>query len=132
MRRKLAVLTLVLLTSGCWLTEPQYVGLDPKDPVVAEIVAKADGDQAVLRQEMEKYLGSQVEAVKEIDGKLTAVLSSPASEMAEDGATKFVDTILENPTPAGLFAALLAAAGAMTGVYRERRKLRKGAAKQKK
>lgn len=135
MKRILYLLCLIALLSGCWLAEPQYVSLDPKDPVVAEIVTKADGDQKILRQEIEKYLGSQVDAVRELDGKLTAVLTTPASEMAEDAATGFVDSILENPTPAGVVAGLMAALGAALGVYKERKKYRtqnsNGAAKTK-
>jgi hypothetical protein len=74
----------------------------------------------LLRVEVERLTGMQVEAVSTFKGEVLAKLTPPIQEIATAAGTTFVDGILANPTASGAAAAGLAALGAGLAVWRGR------------
>ncbi|MFH0903174.1 MAG: hypothetical protein V2A73_21305 [Pseudomonadota bacterium] len=107
---------------SCSLVEPQYVALSPEQVAVleAKLGDLGSANAELLRVEVERLTGMQVESVAKFRSEVLAKLTPPAQEAGEAVATTLVDKLIENPTASGALAALLGALGIGAEVLRRR------------
>lgn len=107
---------------SCQLVEPQYMALSPEQVTAleAKLGDLGTANAELVRLEVERLTGMQVEAVQKFKDELLVKLTPPAQEIATAAGTTFLDGILANPTAAGASAAGLAALGAGLAAWRRR------------
>lgn len=126
MKRYLACAMVCAALSGCWLVEKQRVLLDPEQ--AAQIEASIG---KLNRQNLDEWIReaalatkSDVDDVKKTTAGIVLELKAPLEEAGREAGESLLESVIDNPTPAGIVAGLPAALFAIMSVLTRRGKMR--------